>query len=63
MTRPTEWAGSRGQYGALMIVTAAAALMLGAATFYTVQRLGKDDCTAVTNTMPDGLEVTTTTCS
>lgn len=63
MTRPNERAGSRGQYGALVVVTAAAALMLGAATFYTVQKLSKDDCTAVTNAMPDGSQVTTTTCS
>ena len=63
MTQQIDRAGSRRRYGVLIAVTSAAALMLGAATFYGVQRLSKDDCTAVTNTMPDGSQVTTTTCS
>lgn len=63
MTQQIDRAGFRRRYGVLIAVTSAAALMLGAATFYAVQRLSKDDCTAVTNTMPDGSQVTTTTCS
>jgi len=59
MTGPTERVSS----GRLAFVTAAAALMLAATAFYTVERLSKDDCTAITNTMPDGSRVTTTTCS
>ena len=63
MTQPIDRAGSRRQYGVLVAVITAAALMLGAATFYAVQKLSKDDCTTITNTMPDGSQVTTTTCS
>lgn len=55
--------GTRRQYGVLAAVVSAAALVLGAATFYAVQRLSKDDCTAVTSVMPDGSQVTTKTCS
>ncbi len=60
MTQPI---GTRRQYGVLVAVVSAAALVLGAATFYAVQRLSKDDCTAVTSIMPDGSQVTTKTCS
>ena len=63
MTRQTDRAASPRQYAVLVAVVSAAALALGAVTFYAVQKLSKDDCTAVTNTMPDGSRVTTTTCS
>ena len=60
MTQPI---GTPRQYAVLIAVVSAAALVLGAATFYAVQRLSKDDCTAVTSILPDGSQVTTTTCS
>ena len=63
MTQQIDRVPSRRQHVVLAAVTLAAALLLGAATFYAVQKLSKDDCTAVTNTMPDGSRVTTTTCS
>ena len=63
MIRQIERVASPGQYAVLVSVVSAAALALGAATFHVVQRLSKDDCTAVTHTMPDGSQVTTTTCS
>jgi len=47
----------------LIAVSAAAALMLGAASFYAVQTLSRDDCTTTTSTMPDDSEITIRTCS
>ena len=63
MTQQIDRAPSRRQHVVLAAVTVAAALMLGAVTFYVVQNLSKDDCTTVTNTMPDGSRVMTKTCS
>lgn len=63
MTQQTDRIGSRRQYGWLAVGSSAAALMLGAVTYYAVQTLSRDDCTAVTNTMPDGSQITITTCS
>ena len=56
----TGKAGSRRQ---LIAVSAIAALMLGTATFYAVQKLSRDDCMTLTNTMPDGSEITIKACS
>ena len=63
MTQQIDRAPFRRQHVVLAAVTVAAALMLGAVTFYVVQNLSKDDCTAVTSIMPDGSQVTTKTCS
>jgi hypothetical protein len=63
MTRQIDRAASPRQYAVFAAVVSAAALALGAATFHAVQKLSKDDCTAVTTTMPDGSQVTTTSCS
>ncbi len=63
MTRRVDKAASPQRYAGLVAVVSVGALALGAATFYAVQRLSKDDCIAVTSTMPDGSRITTTTCS
>lgn len=63
MTQQTGRAGSRRRRAWLVAVSAVAALMLGTATFYAVRKLSRDDCTAVTNTMPDGSRITIETCS
>lgn len=60
---PTDKPGARRPSAVLIAVSAAAALMLGAATFYAVQKLSRDDCTTTTSTMPDGSEITIRTCS
>jgi ferric-dicitrate binding protein FerR (iron transport regulator) len=60
---PTDRPGARRRSAALIAVSAAAAMMLGAATFYAVQKLSRDDCTTMTSSMPDGSEITIRTCS
>lgn len=63
MTQRAVKAGTGPRYGRLVAVSAVAALVLGTATFYAVRTLSRDDCTTVTNTMPDGSQIAIKTCS
>jgi hypothetical protein len=62
MTHPID-KGRPRQNGWMIAASWAASLMLGAATFYAVQKLSRDDCTTVTTTTATGSQVTTKTCS
>ena len=63
MMEQTQGAAPRHSKRGLTLSLAVAAVMLGGAILYTVQRLSGDDCTTVTTMKPDGSQETTETCT
>lgn len=63
MTDQIDTIGARRPSGWLVVSIYAASLMLGAATFFVINRLSSDDCTTVTTKLADGSQIMRQTCS